>query len=627
MVFTSAYHIWPRGEELSRHFGVGPQTAAGLAAQWLQTCYDEGIVSHRPSPTKPDMTPDASGKSDLPIPAPATPASTVDATRPGALARTPEEPVIDLSGQVVADFRLLRRLGEGGMGQVYLGEQLSLKRRVAVKLLRANLANNEVSRKRFKTEAEAVARLTHANIVQVYAVGEQDGHHFMALEYVEGMNLRDYLDRKGPPEVPIALAIMRQIAAALARAAELGIIHRDIKPENILLTRKVEVKVADFGLSRIVADGQPAQNLTQSGITMGTPLYMSPEQVQGKPLDCRTDIYSFGVTCYHMLAGEPPFVADNSFAVAVQHVQNEPVPLTSLRPDLPPDLCAMVHKMMAKKPDERYAHARDILKDLKTLSDQLKSGTLAEGLRSGPGVSLPLGASESFLRRHRTAFLVAASLVFVAGIGAVVGHTMRSNDDAAQRNQLLAAVEEKKEPPPLSPDQEREADLLKRIDHTKNPKGKDADAQQALVWDGVRDRIDLAYFYLYERKPHDLDSAEKLFAPLQKSTIKEYKQLGTVGMAVVLAFRDKSEESVNLFMSERWAGLVPEMRLQLGDAHFRQWLKMIRDGLNHDHRNYDQQKRPFPPPLAAVEMMDPGGRPLKDRLGNTKPAEGRPSPP
>src|SRR5947209_18487041 len=198
----------------------------------------------------------------------------------------------DLTGRTLSGFQILRRLGQGGMGQVYLAEQLSLKRKVALKILRADVASSPTSLQRFKAEAEAVARATHANIVQVYEFGESAGQHYMALEYVEGRNLREYLTRKGPPDVPLALAIMHQVAAALQRASELGIIHRDIKPENILLTRKGEVKVADFGLSRCLAEpGVQGPHLTQSHVTMGTPLYMSPEQVEGKKtIDHRTDI-------------------------------------------------------------------------------------------------------------------------------------------------------------------------------------------------------------------------------------------------------------------------------------------------------------------------------------------------
>src|SRR5262249_54826600 len=160
--------------------------------------------------------------------------------------------------------------------------------------------------------------------------------------YVEGRNLREYLAKKGTVDPALAIRVMRQVASALERAAELGIIHRDIKPENILLTRRGEIKVAGFGLSRCFASDQPAVNLTQSGITLGTPLYMSPEQVQGLPLDPRTDIYSFGVTCYHMLAGQPPFRGQTAFDLALQHVKNEPAPLSVARPDLPRPLCAIV---------------------------------------------------------------------------------------------------------------------------------------------------------------------------------------------------------------------------------------------------------------------------------------------
>ena len=233
--------------------------------------------------------------------------STPPATSPGS---------VDLTGQTLGDFKIIRRLGQGGMGQVYLAEQISLKRNVALKILKPELAGNDISLERFKREAQHVARASHANIVQVYAIDQWEGLHYMALEYVEGLNLREYLLKKGPPQVSLALSIMRQVASALAEANEHGIVHRDIKPENILLTRKGQVKVADFGLARCFAQDQQPLNLTQSGVTMGTPLYMSPEQVQGHTLDARTDIYSFGVTCYHMLAGEPPFKGETPFEVA-----------------------------------------------------------------------------------------------------------------------------------------------------------------------------------------------------------------------------------------------------------------------------------------------------------------------
>src|SRR5262249_52455908 len=159
---------------------------------------------------------------------------------------------------------------QGGMGQVYLAEQISLKRKVALKLLRTDMAQNERSLQRFKIEAQNVARATHANIVQIYTIDQANGIHYIALEYVEGKNLREFIEKKGTPEISLALHIMAQVAAALQRASELGIIHRDVKPDNIMLTKKGEVKVADFGLSRCFDESNP-QNITQSQVVMGTP--------------------------------------------------------------------------------------------------------------------------------------------------------------------------------------------------------------------------------------------------------------------------------------------------------------------------------------------------------------------
>ena len=197
---------------------------------------------------------------------------------------------VDWTGQVLGEFRLMHRLGRGGMGQVYLAEQTSLKRKVALKLLNPELASNERSLARFKAEAENVARATHANIVQIYTIGQANGINYIALEYIEGRNLREFIEKKGTPELALGLHVMAQVAAALQRASELGIIHRDIKPENILLTKKGEVKVADFGLSRCFAEEASQVSVTQSQVAMGTHLYMSPEQVERKAVDTRTDI-------------------------------------------------------------------------------------------------------------------------------------------------------------------------------------------------------------------------------------------------------------------------------------------------------------------------------------------------
>jgi serine/threonine-protein kinase len=272
----------------------------------------------------------------------------------------------DLSGRQLGNFRLLRRLGRGAMAEVYLAEQSLLRRRVAVKVLRPELADDRTYLRRFEREAQAAASLVHANIVQIYEVGHIDGLHFIAQEYIQGQNLREWITRNGPPDLPHALSVMRQVAAALAKAAEQGVVHRDVKPENIMLTPSGEVKVADFGLARIAREGE-AIDLTRIGITMGTPLYMSPEQVEGKPLDHRSDLYSFGVTCYHMLGGSPPFSGETALGVAVQHLKKQPDPLENLRPDLPPALCRLVHKMLAKEPQQRCQTALELLRELRRL--------------------------------------------------------------------------------------------------------------------------------------------------------------------------------------------------------------------------------------------------------------------
>ncbi len=272
----------------------------------------------------------------------------------------------DLAGRQVGDYRLLRLLGRGAMAEVFLAEQRSLRRRVAVKILKPALAGDPTYLERFRREAQSAAALVHAGIVQIYEVGEQDGLHFIAQEYVQGQNLRDWLRRNGPLDLPQALSVMRQVTAALAKAGEAGIVHRDIKPENIMLTADGEVKVADFGLARLTRQDETLE-LTQVGMTMGTPLYMSPEQVEGKPLDPRSDLYSFGVTCYHLLSGQPPFLSETALGVAVQHVKNDPAPLEAKRPDLPPALCRLVHRMLAKKAADRFRSAHELLHEIRRL--------------------------------------------------------------------------------------------------------------------------------------------------------------------------------------------------------------------------------------------------------------------
>ncbi len=273
--------------------------------------------------------------------------------------------VADLQDKMLGEFRLLRRVGGGGMAEVWLAEQTSLKRQVAVKVMKPAVQADETCRKRFEQEAFATAGLNHPGIAQVYAIGEVDGVRYIAQEYVAGMNMRDYILKKGPPPVHIAVHLMKQVAAALQAAAEKGIVHRDIKPENILLTRKGVAKVVDFGLAQLTQGGD--LRLTQVGMTMGTPLYMSPEQVQGMKVDQRSDLYSLGATFFHLLAGRPPFRGETAIAVAYHQVHTPPPSLTDSRPDVSMALTRLIQRLLAKQPDDRFSSAQALLQELREL--------------------------------------------------------------------------------------------------------------------------------------------------------------------------------------------------------------------------------------------------------------------
>ena len=210
----------------------------------------------------------------------------------------------NLSGHRLWGYQLVRLLGSGAMADVYLAEQTSLNRNVAVKVLLADTLRHPAAVERFEQEARAAASLVHGNIVQIHEVDCVDGVHFLAEEYVAGPTLRAWLTTRGPLNPRQALAVLGQVGSALARAAQQGIVHRDIKPENLLVTPAGDVKVADFGLVRVLSEDS---ELTRDGMTLGTPLYMSPEQADGRSVDARSDLYSLGATAYHLLAGRPPF--------------------------------------------------------------------------------------------------------------------------------------------------------------------------------------------------------------------------------------------------------------------------------------------------------------------------------
>ena len=466
-------------------------------------------------------------------------------------AAPPKQP--DLTGRTLGDFHILRKIGSGGMGQVYLARQTSLKRDVALKLLRGELNENLTALARFQAEAQAVAKLNHPNIVHIHQVGEADGLRYMVLEFVDGRNLRDYLARKGPPDLPVTLSVMRQVALALQKAHDQGIVHRDIKPENILVTRKVEVKVTDFGLSRFFAGAEPATNLTQTGVTLGTPLYMSPEQVQGHAVDNRSDIYSFGVTCYHLLAGEPPFRGTSAFDVALKHVQEQPRPLADLRPDLPPELCGMIHKMMAKNPDDRYQSAKDITRDLVKVRDgrTVVTGTLVRA----PGTERPVtvgGGSDAALSLTQAGatapepvrwgrwLLVGFACVLATAGGVFVYAGLNPPPDPHPHAQPGPGLPDVRPPEKLTTTRERE---LLAVLNTEGTKPDDV----------LKASIELGLLYV---KEHRLADATDRFEKLKNRggdwrdpvANRSASLAGRLGQAVVLAHKNEAEASNKLVM-------------------------------------------------------------------------------
>jgi serine/threonine-protein kinase len=278
----------------------------------------------------------------------------------------------DLAGRSLGGYRLVRRLGSGAMADVYLAEQTSLGRQVAVKVLRSGTPRNTAAIERFEQEARAAASLVHGHIVQIHEVACIDGIHFLAEEYVAGPSLKAWLTTRGPIDSRQAIWILNQVGSALARSAEQGIVHRDIKPENLLLTLAGEVKVADFGLARVLSENL---DLTHDGMTLGTPLYMSPEQGEGRSVDARSDLYSLGATIYHLLAGRPPFSGPSAVAVVMAHIKEPLPPLSSTRPDLPVGLCEIVDRLLAKQPTDRFESPQALLEAVDQLETAMFAGT------------------------------------------------------------------------------------------------------------------------------------------------------------------------------------------------------------------------------------------------------------
>ena len=272
-------------------------------------------------------------------------------------------------GQTISHYKITAELGRGGMGVVYKAEDTKLERTVALKFLAPHLLEDEEARKRFHREAKAAAGLNHPNICTVYEISEEDGQTFLVMEFIEGEGLDNKIER-GPLALKEALGFARQVADGLAAAHANGVVHRDIKPGNLLVTPEGRVKILDFGLA-LLTEGS---KLTKLDTTVGTVAYMSPEQAQGAKVDYRTDIWALGCVLYEMVRGQRPFQGLYDQALVYEIVNQEPEPLTGVRTGVPMELEWIVGKCLAKNREDRYNHAEDMMLDLRTLAEKLKSG-------------------------------------------------------------------------------------------------------------------------------------------------------------------------------------------------------------------------------------------------------------
>jgi serine/threonine-protein kinase len=257
----------------------------------------------------------------------------------------------------VGPYLLLERLGAGGMGQVFKARHTRLGKLVALKLIHPHYLGDRAAAKRFLREMQSLSRLDHPNIVRALDAGEDNGRAYLVMEYVEGADLARLLKDKGALSLALACDCARQAALALQHAHEQGLVHRDVKPSNLLLAADGTVKLLDLGLARLGATGETdaATTLTDTGLLMGTPDYVAPEQIlDSKRVDIRADLYSLGCTLYHLLAGRPPFAGGTAGQKLMQHQMIEPPALATLRPEVPATLVAVVQKLMAKKPEDRY---------------------------------------------------------------------------------------------------------------------------------------------------------------------------------------------------------------------------------------------------------------------------------
>lgn len=329
----------------------------------------------------------------------------------GAPTKTMQTPIKGFAtGSTIAGkYEILEELGKGGMGVVYKAKDTKLNRTVALKFLVPELTRHKEAKERFIHEAQAASSLDHPNICTVHEIDEAEGQMFIAMACVEGQSLQERI-QKGPMKLDEALDTAIQATSGLHEAHENGIVHRDIKSANIMVTAKGQAKIMDFGVAKFAE----RTRFTQTGTTMGTIAYMSPEQAQGEKVDRRTDIWSMGVVLYEMVTGQLPFKGDFEQAVVYSILNEEPEPITGLRTGVPMELERIINKSLAKNPDERYQHADDLLVDLRTLRNKLPDLVSSSAIsRPIPTVTKPRKIQKSLLWKFAAASIAVIAIILL----------------------------------------------------------------------------------------------------------------------------------------------------------------------------------------------------------------------
>ncbi|NRA37707.1 MAG: serine/threonine protein kinase [Planctomycetes bacterium] len=336
------------------------------------------------------------------------------------------------SGQIWGDFELGKKIGQGGMGAVYLGRQVSLDRPVAIKVLPPHLSQDESFRKRFELEAKAVAQITSPYIIQVYGAGEHQGQNFFAMEYVEGKDLGELIKDGLRPTYQESADFMAQAVKGLATAGEHNLVHRDIKPGNMMVTDKGHLKIMDFGLVKLKnSEGGSTGGLTMAGAVMGTVNYFSPEQGRGEECDQTTDIYAIGVVFYQLLAGTLPFTGTDATSIIYQHIHAEPRPLNEINPNVPESYQAIVSKCMQKDRRKRYQTASDLLKDLELVLE----GSKPQNAPMDPDQMATGGSSVTDPKKgSHGGLIVVLILLLAAGAGYYFWDQNNKNSDGAKQS-------------------------------------------------------------------------------------------------------------------------------------------------------------------------------------------------